>query len=77
MKKLWFKNKRFGWGWTPATWEGWLITLLFLALGVVAGMLFGEDSIAFFVSIFVLVTLLIFICYATGEKPEWRWGNKK
>ena len=31
-KGPWFRAKRFGWGWTPITWEGWLVTLL----GVVA-----------------------------------------
>ncbi len=77
MKKLWFKNKRFGWGWVPATWEGWAITLLFVSLAVGAGVEFGEDSTEFLVSIVILVSLLLLICYATGEKPEWRWGNKK
>lgn len=30
--KLWFKAKRYGWGWTPVTWQGWLITLVFALL---------------------------------------------
>ena len=25
----WFRRKRFGWGWTPISWEGWVATLLF------------------------------------------------
>ena len=32
----WFKRKRWGYGWTPAGWEGWLATLLmvFTAMGI-------------------------------------------
>lgn len=30
--KLWFKAKRYGWGWTPVTLQGWLITLVFALL---------------------------------------------
>lgn len=28
-RPLWFKAKRYGWGWYPVTWQGWGITLLF------------------------------------------------
>jgi hypothetical protein len=28
----WFRPKEIGPGWTPATWEGWLITLAFCVL---------------------------------------------
>ncbi len=28
-KTLWFKAKRYGWGWYPVTWQGYLSTLLF------------------------------------------------
>ena len=26
-KKLWFKARRYGWGWTPCSIEGWLVTV--------------------------------------------------
>jgi hypothetical protein len=28
----WFCKKRFGYGWTPATWQGWLVTALFVGV---------------------------------------------
>ena len=28
MNKYWFKPKKIGWGITPISWEGWLVTLL-------------------------------------------------
>ena len=33
--KPWFRRKRFGIGWTPATWQGWLITVV-VAVGAIA-----------------------------------------
>lgn len=36
----WFRPKRFGYGWSPASWEGWAITgLAALAIVAVAGLL--------------------------------------
>lgn len=31
----WFRPKRFGYGWSPATWEGWAVTGLAVLLMVV------------------------------------------
>ena len=31
-RKPWFKPKRFGYGWTPASWQGWAVTLVLLVL---------------------------------------------
>ncbi|WP_439547004.1 hypothetical protein [Sandarakinorhabdus sp.] len=36
----WFRPKRFGYGWSPASWEGWAITgVAALAIVAVAGLL--------------------------------------
>jgi hypothetical protein len=32
MRRGWFGPKRFGWGASPQTWEGWAITLAMVAL---------------------------------------------
>ncbi|HLZ78954.1 MAG TPA: hypothetical protein VKQ09_06415 [Sphingomonas sp.] len=29
--RSWFRPKRFGFGYSPATWEGWLATALIVA----------------------------------------------
>ncbi len=82
-ERLWFKAKRFGWGWSPATPEGWAVVVYFLA-GLIGsnialvrfrpappspGMVAEHFLIAS-----VLAASLIGICYRTGEKPGWRWG---
>ena len=27
-RRRWFRQRTFGYGWTPITWEGWLVTLV-------------------------------------------------
>ncbi len=79
-KKPWFKAKNYGWGWYPATWQGWVITLLFVGLiANEAGNLSTDTESTPYTSlkIFTLACILIGICYKTGEKPYWRWGKEK
>ncbi|MFA5127973.1 MAG: hypothetical protein WC457_03150 [Patescibacteria group bacterium] len=80
MKTLWFKAKKYGFGWYPATWQGWLVLLLYTAILVSLIYIFESDIekylVIYILSVFVLSGLLIYICYKTGEKPGWRWGDK-
>lgn len=90
MKKLWFKAKSHGWGWTPATWEGWAVTLVYVALLAWSIGRFtnyvvehsGEpvSSLLFpiaghIVWVSALIGSLSYITVKTGERPEWRWGE--
>lgn len=76
----WFKRKLYGWGWTPATKEGWLLTLgLLVAVLVLAFRVdenaTGEEALKLVVlPVFALVAIFILIAYKTGEKPRWTWG---
>lgn len=81
--KLWFRAKRYGWGWTPISWEGWLVTLLyvFLIVSRVVPLDKAQHSVSDFLINggiwFVIYTAgLLFICYTKGERPRWRWGSK-
>lgn len=80
MKKVWFKAKRYGYGWYPATWQGWLVVLIFLALIAVLAYIFEKNPEQFLwqylTLVFLLSSILVGICYKTGEKAKWRWGNK-
>ena len=29
-KKYWFRRKSYGMGWTPHSWEGWAVTILYV-----------------------------------------------
>jgi len=83
-KNLWFKARKYGWGWTPITWQGWLVTFLFLCL--VYSNFLDVDSLSHSVSdtlmnfafrLIFLILALILVCYVKGEKPQWRWSGKK
>ena len=85
MKKYWFKAKTYGWGWYPVTWQGWLVIVGFLILDVgnvyrldlAQGTTDEKIALEFVLETFLLISVLVWICYKTGEKPGWRWGNKK
>lgn len=34
-KTAWFGPKRWGWGWSPASWQGWVVTAVFALVGQV------------------------------------------
>lgn len=78
--KYWFKAKRYGYGWYPATWQAWLIMLVYLIIFTALVFVFEsnmEKYMAFyFISIFVITGLLIYISYKKGEPAKWRWGKK-
>ena len=80
-RKIWFKAKPYGVGWYPATWEGWLITLLYVVLLSASFTLIdsksysGSDTlIGVFPYFFILTLALLFIAYLKGEHFGWRWG---
>lgn len=89
-RKLWFRAKRFGWGWYPATWQGWLVTAIYIVLYTLAGLAFGAFApsavqaggsvvagAVLLGSFLILITAsLLAICYRYGEKPKWRWGGE-
>ena len=82
-QKIWFRAKRYGFGWTPSTWEGWLVILFYILFAVfgtnrivsLAGdvSLVGVSLALFLVP---LTALLVLICYSKGERPSWRWGKE-
>lgn len=80
--KLWFKRKNYGWGWQPATKEGWLVLLAYILLLILITTQQynpnnATDVILKIVAPSVLLTIgLLFVCYKKGEKPRWEWGRK-
>lgn len=79
--RAWFKAKRYGWGWYPATWQGWAVLALYAL--VVVGATWAMASrpspdLVYCATMLlgVLATLgLAYIAYRTGEPPRWRWGK--
>ncbi|OGZ65975.1 MAG: hypothetical protein A3C50_03055 [Candidatus Staskawiczbacteria bacterium RIFCSPHIGHO2_02_FULL_43_16] len=76
----WFKRKLYGWGWTPAKWQGWVVMAVFFGFVIFQATMFDttaqttNDLTLFLTEVILTVVLLIYICYKTGEKPKWMWG---
>lgn len=84
MAKLWFRAKKYGWGWTPATWQGWFSVIVYVAVIVRFAFILnerehsGSDFLMNFVLFAAIPTLLLtWLCHEKGEKPHWSWGEKK
>lgn len=81
-KELWFKAKTFGYGWYPSTWQGWLVTIVYLILFTLSAITFSITSnqnkvnflIPYITTILILTITLIIIAKVKGEKARWRWG---
>lgn len=80
-KKIWFKRKLYGWGWTPSTWQGWAVLGVWFVL-MLAVSFSTEDNaplkdvwLTFLTPVILLTVLLIAVCYKYGEKPRWQWGK--
>lgn len=76
-RHYWFPAKRYGWGWgLPATWQGWVVMIVWLVGLVVGEMVLHETGwrIGF---VAVMAMVLFAVCYATGEPPRWRWGDEE
>lgn len=67
-KRPWFGPKRFGWGWTPISWEGWLVTAFVLAVTIAASVAFGRSAVTFYVT-GAAVGALVAVCWLTGIPP--------
>lgn len=86
MKKIWFKRKLYGWGWTPCTWEGWLVIFVYIILllsliltkkqDIPGNPDSGSNFLVFATPIILLTISLIIIAYKKGEKPRWQWGKR-
>lgn len=84
--KYWFKRRRYGYGYTPVTWQGWLCVVG--AVGVIVGSAFMilpnnsqhpslTQALSFLVVVAVILLVLIKITYAKGPTPaRFRWGKK-
>jgi hypothetical protein len=80
MPKYWFRQKSFGYGATPNTWQGWALTIVSLALlfGVVMfGPAIRNNVLRAVWMVMGLAAVLVPFCAIAYAKTEggWRWRN--
>ena len=82
MPRYWFRQKQFGYGATPNTWQGWLFTITGVLL--IAAVVFGADFVRddgprlLLIAIGIPLVLIPFvlISYAKTEGGwHWHWGK--
>jgi hypothetical protein len=84
MNKYWFKPKRYGYGFYPITWEGWLFTLVLLLLVFISAYLNNfivkadtRDGLRFLLDVILITS--VFTCLFKDKVKfglRWQWGNK-
>jgi hypothetical protein len=87
MARYWFRPKRYGFGATPATWEGWALGGVYLVVIIAASAMFlpsgGEPASTWdwlgWAAIIALATAVTVIVsfYKTEGRWRWRWGTPK
>ena len=83
MTTYWFKPKRYGYGATPITWQGWAVTVG-TVLAMLAVSLFlrltekGHWALAALLAFDVVALSILAIVSRrkTDGEWRWRWGNR-
>jgi uncharacterized membrane-anchored protein len=82
MPKYWFRQKTFGYGATPNTWQGWLLTLVAVALVfavVIEAQQIPDKHRGTLVALSGAAIIMIAFSVITYLKTEggWRWRSGK
>jgi hypothetical protein len=79
----WFKPKRYGYGATPVTWQGWLLTIAAVAATAVSVFKLLQApahplQVAAWLALmaFSVAVLVIVSRRKTDGEWRWRWGNR-
>ncbi len=80
----WFKPKRYGFGAAPSSWQGWAITIAYVAIVAALGAWMGAEegevatrALPFIAIVLALTILFVGIAWRTTEgRWRWRWGDK-
>lgn len=80
--KIWFRRKKYGYGWVPATWEGWLCIGLFIASVIISTIAIAQLDINEqqktgwqILTTTCCAMLLVYVSYKKGEPARWSWGD--
>ena len=64
----WFGRKRFGWGLQPISWQGWVLTIAYVAVAITLGVTLASSQVLLFATFFVIATALyILVAYLTKD----------
>ncbi|MGC1780026.1 MAG: hypothetical protein WBB34_18990 [Xanthobacteraceae bacterium] len=78
MATYWFKPKRYGYGATPVTWQGWAVTLGTLLVMVAVSLVLGLTErqsweLAAMLAFDAAALVSLFVVCRCKTDGEWRW----
>jgi len=83
MSTYWFRPKRYGYGATPLTWQGWAITFATIVVVVAATLTVVTQTVsdlsfwvAAAVDLAAIAALIEIGRRKTGGEWRWRWGDR-
>ena len=72
----WFAPERYGYGATPITWQGWALTLGFVAISIILSVWFGQRPAQLFAILVPILVVFMVVCAKTTRGGwRWRWGD--
>ena len=75
--KKWFKAKKYGYGWKPASPEGWIVIIIFVSAIFGITYFFKEDPIVAVILSLICTFFAFIISIKKGDPLKWRWGEEK
>jgi hypothetical protein len=64
----WFRRKRFGWGLQPISWQGWVMTIAYVAIVITLGATLAASQGWLFATLFAIVTALyLLVAFLTRD----------
>jgi hypothetical protein len=61
-----FRSRRFGWGWRPASWQGWLLAIATVVVVATVGFVFQADILGIVIVLTYLATLAVILFLRGG-----------
>jgi len=86
MARYWFKPRRYGYGAAPASWEGWLVSVVMVALVVVSivamnQMVDRSNFVAWLVWAAIIAGGVLGFARMARQRTDgewrWRWGDDR
>ncbi len=71
----WFVRQRFGYGATPATWQGWLSVAVYLAIVALFAWRLPGGTLRIAVLTPITLGYIWFVWTRTKDGFGWRWGR--
>ncbi|MGN6848181.1 MAG: hypothetical protein ACTHJK_01690 [Sphingomicrobium sp.] len=73
----WFAPKRYGYGATPISWQGWALTFGFVAIAILTAVSFAKRPVQLIAVLVPLTVAFMVICARTTRGGwRWRWGDE-